>query len=322
MTVAERVSFSGHETFPFRYTWLKKAVDAVDADEYAFHHADEAMVDLGVGKNMVASMRHWGIATGMLSNATGRRGSRTRPLRSTELGRRLFRDGGWDPFLEDPGTLWLLHWRLASRREHATTWWWMFNQYPATVFTRADVQQALQTLVAQRGWTRATSETLKRDIDVFIRTYAPQRRRNVLLEDTLDCPLAELGIIHASSRQQTFILIRNGHESLPDEVFAYALADYLQRRPSQTQTLTLEDLAFGDGAPGRVFCLDEPGLLGRLDRLETLTDGGVVFDETAGLKQIYVHRKPEPVTLLQHYYESRAAETRNRWSQARIRQAS
>ena len=113
MTVAERVTFSGHETFPFRYTWLKKAVDAVDADEYAFH-ADDAMVKLGVGKNMVASMRHWGMATGMLSEAPARRGSRIRPQRATDLGRRLFRDGGWDPFLEDPGTLWLLHWQLVS----------------------------------------------------------------------------------------------------------------------------------------------------------------------------------------------------------------
>ena len=64
-------------------------------------------------------------------------------------------------------------------------------------------------------------------------------------------------------------LARSGHESLPDEIFAYALAEYLQTRSSRVQTVTLEDLSFGDGAPGRVFCLDEPGLLGRLDRIES-----------------------------------------------------
>ena len=306
MTVAERVSFSGHETFPFRYTWLKKAVDAVDADQYAFH-ADDAMVKLGVGKNMVSSMRHWGVVTGMLEEAPARRGSRIRPLGSTALGGRLFRDGGWDPFLEDPGTLWLLHWHLVSRPERATTWWWVFNQYPGTVFTRAEIQEALETLGTQRGWTRVTSASLKRDIDVFIRTYVPQRRRTILLEDTLDCPLAELGVMRASSQHQTFVLIRSDHESLPDQIFAYALAVYLQRRSSRMQTVTLEDLSFGDGAPGRVFCLDEPGLLGRLDRIEALTDGGVVFDETAGLKQVYVHRTPDPATLLHRYFDSRSA---------------
>ena len=206
MSGSARVSFSGHETFPFRYTWLKKAVDAVGADPYAFQ-AEDAMVKLGVGKNMVSSIRHWGLVTGILEEAPGRRGSRNRPLAPTDLGKSLFLDGGWDPFMEDPGTLWLLHWQLVSRREGATTWWWVFNQYSGTIFTRAAIQEALETLGAQSGWTRVTSASLKRDIDVFIRTYAPQHRRNALLEDTLDCPLVELGVIHASRQQQTLTLV-------------------------------------------------------------------------------------------------------------------
>ena len=321
MSGSARVSFSGHETFPFRYTWLKKAVDAVGADPYAFQ-AEDAMVKLGVGKNMVSSIRHWGLVTGILEEAPGRRGSRNRPLAPTDLGKSLFLDAGWDPFLEDPGTLWLLHWQLVSRREGATTWWWVFNQYSGTIFTRAAIQEALETLGAQSGWTRVTSASLKRDIDVFIRTYAPQHRRNALLEDTLDCPLVELGVIHASRQQQTLTLVRSDHESLPDEVFAYALAEYLQSRAHRTQTFTLEELSFGDGAPGRAFCLDEPGLLGRLDRIEALTDGDVVFDETAGLKQVYVHRAPDPATFLRQHYESRSVESRERWTQARNQLAS
>lgn len=320
MTGTGRASFSGHETFPFRYTWLKKAVDAADGDEYAFH-ADDAMVKLGVGKNMVSSIRHWGVTTGMLAEGAPRRGSRVKPFRATELGALLFRDEGWDPFLEDPGTLWLLHWQLVSRLERATTWWWVFNQYPGTVFTRGEIQEAIETLCAQRAWTRATSASLKRDIDVFIRTYAPQRRRNILLEDTLDCPLAELGVMRVSD-QQAFILVRSGHDSLPDEIFAYALADYLKRRPAGMQTVTLEDLSFSDGAPGRSFCLDEPGLLRRLDRIEALTDGGVVFDETAGLKQLYVHRLPEPAMILWRYYDPQSVEARTQWTRPRNRRVS
>ncbi len=315
-----RVSFSGHETFPFRWTWLKKAVDAVDADPYAFG-ADDAMVRLGVGRNMVSSMRHWALATGMVTEASGRGGRRRRPLTPTDLGRSLFLDGGWDPFLEDPGTLWLLHWQLARRPEPATTWWWVFNRYPGLVFTRAELQEGLETLGAQSGWSRATGASLKRDIDVFLRTYARQRRRAVL-EDTLDCPLVELGLIRAARQEQAFALVRGGHESLPDEVFAFGLAEHLERRPARARIVTLEDLSFDAGAPGRVFCLDEPGLLGRLERIEALTDGGIVFDETAGLKQIYVHRAPEPEALLRRYYPSRSVDNRGRWTQATTRRVS
>jgi len=228
----------------------------------------------------------------------------------------LLADDGWDPYLEDPGTLWLLHWQLASRPQRATTWWWVFNQYSGTTFTRADIQEALEMLGAQRRWTRVTSATLKRDIDVFVRTYAPQRRRNVLLEDTLDCPLVELGVIRASSREQSLTLLRAAHESLPDEVFAYGLAEYLRRRPAAARTVALEELSFADGAPGRVFCLDEPGLLRRLDRVEALTHGAVTFDETAGLKQIYIHDRPDAAALLRRYYEPTVVADREPWTQA------
>ena len=159
---------------------------------------------------------------------------------------------------------------------------------------------------------------MKRNLDVFLRTYAPQARRNTVLEETLDCPLAELGVVRASGRDQTYALVRGGHDTLPDGIFAWALAERLARRPAGAQkTVTLEELAFGAAAPGRVFCLDEPGLLGRLDRIEALTEGGVVFDETAGLKQVYVREAPDPARLLHRYYDPRLAEDRVRWASRR-----
>ena len=298
-----KASFSGHESFPLRYTWLKKSVDAVASDRFAFQ-ADDVMVRLGVGKNMVSSMRHWSLTFGMTEEEAlvpGRR--RIRPMRPSKLGGLLFADDGWDPYLEDPATLWLLHWRLVSQPGRATTWWWVFNQYPGIVFTRAELQNGLEALIAQRPtWSRTTSASLKRDIDVFVRTYAPQRRGKPALEDTLDCPLAELGLIRESNQSQTFQIVRGPHASLPTDIFAYALAEYLADRSSRTQTITLEELAFGEAAPGRVFCLDEPGLIRRLDQMESITDGGVVFDETAGLKQLYVHRSPDPIALLDRCY--------------------
>ena len=65
-------SFAGHETFTLRYGWLKKAVDAVHEDPIVFTR-DDALVRLGVGKNMVRSIRHWGLATGILEEDTAQR---------------------------------------------------------------------------------------------------------------------------------------------------------------------------------------------------------------------------------------------------------
>jgi len=56
-----RISFSGHETFPLRFNWLKKGIDAAAEDPEIFN-SDRAIAEFGVGKNMVRAIRHWGLA--------------------------------------------------------------------------------------------------------------------------------------------------------------------------------------------------------------------------------------------------------------------
>ena len=65
---------SGHETFPFRYTWLPKAVRNLTSNPKLFSDEDEAMVVLGVGKNMVRSIRFWAQAAGV-SKSLGKTGT-------------------------------------------------------------------------------------------------------------------------------------------------------------------------------------------------------------------------------------------------------
>jgi hypothetical protein len=132
-------SFSGHETFPFRYPWLKKGFDAVREDGNVFLR-DDAITTLGVGKNMVRAIRHWCLATGILRD---NRQQEPGTLAITPLGELLFADEGLDPYLEDPATLWLLHWHLASNRARATTWFWTFSHYREPEFTREALTSAL-----------------------------------------------------------------------------------------------------------------------------------------------------------------------------------
>jgi hypothetical protein len=288
-----RTTFSGHEGFPFRYTWPKKAVDAVRGNPEVFD-CDDAMVQLGVGKNMVKSIRHWSLRFGLVeveeSAETRRRGRR---LKVSTLGEDLLSNEGWDPYLEDPGTLWLLHWKLVSKPEAATTWWAAFNRYPGTQFTRQDLQDHVEVLMKRSGGKCPSMNTLKRDIDVFIRTYVPPRSTvvredKVAYQDTLECPLVELGLLRESSGEEAYQIVRGYHETLPTKVFEYGLWEYLSRRRSQDgQAVTLEELALDSGAPGRVFCLNEVGLLNRLEEI-TKRNQGIQVDETAGLKQVYV----------------------------------
>jgi hypothetical protein len=107
------LSFAGPETFPFRYAWLKKGVDRV-AEDSALFLRDEAMTRLGVGKNRVRSIRHWCLAAGLIEEAGAGARRPTGCFRPTALGRALFGANGLDPYLEDPATLWLLHWQIVT----------------------------------------------------------------------------------------------------------------------------------------------------------------------------------------------------------------
>ncbi len=133
---AVKYAFSGHETFPFRYTWLPKGVGRLLNQPDLFTRED-ALVALGVGKNMVKSIRHWCTVTGVVERVD--KGN----AKPTDLGLRLFGDDGWDPYLEDPGTLWLLHWQLVREPIPASTWYLAFTRWNTDRFGRDELVEWL-----------------------------------------------------------------------------------------------------------------------------------------------------------------------------------
>ncbi len=297
-------SFSGHETFPFRYTWLTKAVLAVSSNPHIFS-SEEAMVVLGVGKNMVRSIRHWALVTGVLrEEATGSR-VRVKTLQVSEIGHRLLGRGGWDPYLELPGTTWLLHWQLCRDPMLATTWYWTFSHLPHPEFTKNELLDWIQNYVEENGWAKTGSGTIKRDIDCMVRTYVPSKATKMTgIEDSLDSPLVELGLIREFGVRGQYRVVRGDQPTLPDEVFAYALVDYLERSRESAKTIPLNKLATAPGAPGRILGLSEDSLFRRLDGLSQLTNGALSFDETAGLRQVLVRDHCDALRLLESYYSS------------------
>lgn len=280
-----RPQFSGHETFPLRYGWLKKAFDAVYAsekskDNKSVFSGDEAIADFGVGRNMALSMRHWASAAGIIEDKPN-----SNTLRVTDLGRKIFGPRGKDPFIEHPTTLWLIHWQLSGKPER-TTWYWSFNHYPALTFDREHLAKGLEKLASSQNWSRVATSTIKRDVECFVRTYAAYpTEQGSAREDDLESPLTELGLIKAVGKRDSFRFVRGAKANLSDGVFVYALIDFWARH-STARTLAFEKLAYEPGSPGRVFLLDENDLADRLMRIDEISDGAFRWSETSGLKQI------------------------------------
>ena len=300
-------SFAGHQTFAVRAGWLKKGMDALQnpqAGASSVFSREDALVALGVGKNMVQSIRHWLLAFRLAEESGCSRG---RELLPTPIGRSLFGDldgSGWDPFLEDAGTLWLLHWLLAGPGGPAFTWIWTFNLFREYEFTRESLTDAVLSATASRMHKALAPETAKRDVDCLLHTYsAGARAGTVAAEEALDCPLQMLGLIQPMLDHR-FQFDIGPKRSLPGPVVDYALTAFWQWWSPMSPALSVRDIVYAEGSPGLVFKLDEDSVLEYLDGLGARTHGALAFEDAVLERQVVRQRDLalDPIPALERFY--------------------
>ncbi len=296
---------SGHESFPCRYTWLPKVVRGLRQDPCLFAD-DQAMVVLGLGKNMVRSARFWALAAGVIASA------RTE-YTVTQFGSALLNEQGLDPFLEDIRTLWLIHWNLSTDVQNPLLAWdYLLNRWQEPELVRSAVLKALQKEV-EKHHDDLSLVTLEQHLDAFLHTYVPTRgRKGEVQEDNLDCPLVELELIvrvgereferSTGKRESIYSFRREEKPDITPELFLYCLNDFWQKRHAAEGTLTLREVAHGHGSPGQVFKLPEEDIRTRLDALSRQTGGFLSYAESASLQQVCKQGERDSIRLLREIY--------------------
>ncbi|MDQ0985032.1 DUF4007 family protein [Streptomyces sp. V2I9] len=274
------LKFNRHESFPPRFGWLHKAYLQVKQDEMLFH-APDALVRLGVGKNMVYSMRYWSQAFKLTHEyRSAENQSRSLAAAPTWRARWLLDEDGADPYLEDTGSLWLLHWWLVSGSEEAPclapSWYTMFHLAPLARVT-IDEMTALITREVHESFEREqwpAAESVTRDAECFIKMYAPDPDANPLspgsFEDSLLCPFRELGLLEyqgGRGKERTYRFTSGIRPSLPPRVLLYACLDYAARFSRRPASISLARLANEPGAPGLAFRMRDPELARSIEAL-------------------------------------------------------
>lgn len=292
------IALGRHQTFHLRDSWLPKAMSAVRKDGFALSRPD-AHHQLGVGKNMLAAVRFWALSTGLLRLAQDQREGRQVPLVLTPLAELV---AVCDPYFEDPATLWILHTVLASQRGGAAAWYWYFNLSDLAAAPEDELASAFG------GWLRrvqptyeATSQAIRREISCLVRSYVSRALdggRNVT-EDELVSPFSELGLM--SDDGSAVRLAIGPKANLPLEPFMFALQRFV--RASDRSTISLDDLRWSPGSPGRLFGLDAPALLQYLEQAGR--EGRLQIAMTAGLRNVTVVREPT-LASVGRYYEHAA----------------
>jgi hypothetical protein len=298
--------FTGHGTFPCRYTWLPKAVRHL-SDETLFQNEDEAMVSLGVGKNMVRAIRFWADVVGVSADAGNGR-STVSPFGLQLLGEK----SGFDPYLEDLKTLWLIHWKMSTSSEPLFGWEYLLNSWHRSDFTRSEVVEFFAD-EANRLGKKLSRVTLDNHFTTFLHTYVPTRsQKGEVLEDNLDCPLIELDFlikvgeraVAESNYRESIYSFRNEEKpEISGELFAYCLNDFWTKHRSNESTLTFRDICVGRSSPGVVLKLPEQAIRARLETLEKDSHGSFSFEESAALQQVTRRKETSAAKLLARIYQ-------------------
>lgn len=287
--------FARHETFHPRFGWLKKGFDRASQNAQIFLQED-ATVQLGVGKNMVRSIRYWASAFKILAND-----------QPTEFGHQLLGPEGWDPYLEDPASLWLLHWKLLEQTEVspclATAWSYAFNQFRRSDFTQYDLFYDLCDY-RDRISPRTADSSIKKDALCILKMYVEQPIKSLTNEDSLDCPFTELGLMHTVGDKHHYRFQIGLKPTLPPAIVAYACLSHYANQRFPGSTIPLSKLLYEPGSPGLVFKLTESSLCEALDQAGRQYGNLAIADGAGRLQFSFVGN---PIVLangiLHQYYD-------------------
>lgn len=288
--------FSGHESFICKHFWLKKGYDFIN--ENGNFQYETAVMDLGVGKNMVNSIEHWMKSYGLLDKSNS----------ITEFSKKIFRErGGLDSFIESLATIWLLHYSLI-KTNRSSLYNIFFNDFRKgrTDFTKEQLLSFMKRQIEDEAKS-VNDNTLNNDISVFIRSYLKPSYKDTKIEIEEDflSLMIDLDLMksykseNAEGKIVEWYQVENKIQvDLPAEVVFFAILD----NPNYGKSISFQELLNGFNSPGVIFALNEEGLYNKLDTIVNAYKG-ITMSETAGIRELQLKTTFNKWDIINDYYK-------------------
>ncbi len=281
----QKYTFSGHESFPCKTLWLKKGYDfVVQGKDF---NKPESVIHLGVGKNMVASIRFWLRSFGVCKNDL-----------PTWLGKYLFDEVyGKDKYLEDLATLWLLHFSLIFNNE-ATLYNMVFCglQRERTHFEREQVVTYVKLRMADaQKMTLFNPNTVKKDVAVLLQNYTLPRKPQS--NEDFSSLLIDLDLIRQNSESKGYYFNVDGKRKVTKEIFLYGLLKLKEQEGDNTISFdTIQERV------GLAFCMQDIETVEMLKELAGEYSEYFAYSDVAGIKQVQFTKDLDVKQVLDNYY--------------------
>lgn len=277
------LKFSGHESFHCRQFWLKKGFDHVVQNK-SFN--DEAVLDLGVGKNMVGSIRFWLRAFDIVDE----------DLKVNDWANNIFKEGGWDPYMEDEATLWLLHYKLCQTN-YSSIYHFIFTELRKVRPEFSKNHFISKVLEMDSG---QSVNSLEKDFTVFTRSYFAKPSKDK--EESFSGLFSELELLKEAGEDnqnnQLYHISNNKEGSIPWQLILYCI---LQNK-EYGNSISFKMLTSSKGISS-IFAISFDELENKLIEIGANIEG-VVYKNDAGVKELqFKNSKPRAIAILKAYYE-------------------
>ena len=302
----KKVKLKGNESFNFREGWLRKGMRCVAENENLFSQ-DDVMERLGVGSKMVKSIRFWLQATHLTEERYTNSGRSRSQFITEDFGVLIAK---YDPYFDDLFTLFLIHYHIVSNASLCIAWNIFFNEYDGQDFTKEDMINACKVFLNKKmdeGCPYSESSFID-DCSSIIKMYMNSRAgeqisKNSIVdthpEESLDCPLVELGLIQKSTKTKgAFVKSMPTHGALDKLAVLYVIAQNISK---EKNSVSIDDLLNAPNNIGRVFNLSRVAINEYLDQLRIA--GYLTINRTAGLDMVYVETMMKPEDIITEYYK-------------------
>lgn len=257
---------------------------------------------LGIGANMVKALRYWMVAVGLTTEPL----SGQRIQTPTDLGKIIYDN---DPYFEEIGTLWLLHYQLVKEqgaaRTEATAWWYFFNEFKGAEFTREDFVSQISKFLINSDEGKKPLRTLEDDFNCIVSTYVSRIKSNpekVNPESNIASPFGELGLIDIVGKEKNASRLTIYRKSTPKKDMLHPLillAVILDKAQGECE-IRISSIQNEYGNAGKAFNLDIISLTTLLYKIELL--GHIKVNRTAGLDVINILTKWNFLDCVKEYY--------------------
>ena len=278
-----KLKLKRHESFSIREGWLAKGIKNVK--EYGNVFALQIATDiLGIGTNMVKSLKYWMTATKLIEE-------KNREIMLSDFGSII---NEYDPYLEDIFSWWLIHINMITNIDDAYIYNLFFNKCNIKTFTKRELYEKLYALLTNEKLT-FNENILQDEVNMIIKTYTIDEKIDNP-ENNFICPLSELNLLKKVDRD-TYEKNRPEIRNLPFWVVYYIICLLLDDRDN----ISIDELLKEENSPAKLLNMDKNLINEYLDEMKK--NDLIIINRTAGLNMVYLKKKLSLNEIAEEYFK-------------------